>query len=43
MLEQIIIKYMLYIKMWISNSVRIARFWNNLHQVRSKLKVWKSE
>ena len=29
------------IKMQISNVVRTARFWNNLHQVRSKSKNWK--
>jgi len=30
-------------KAWISNSVCTTRFWNNLHQVRSKSKCWKAK
>jgi len=31
------------IKTKISNLVRTTRFWNNLHQVRSKSKDWKAK
>ena len=31
------------IKTYISNLVRTTPFWNNLHQVRSKLKDWKAK
>jgi len=36
--EQLLLKQ---IKMLISKLVRMARFWNNVYQVRSKSKVWK--
>ena len=31
------------IKTYISNLVRAIRIWNNLHQIRSKPKVWKAK
>jgi hypothetical protein len=31
------------VKTYISNLVRATRFWNNLHQVRSKSKDWKAK
>ena len=35
--------FIIVIKMQISNLVCSTRFWNNIHQVRSKSKYWKAK
>jgi hypothetical protein len=42
-LQRAISDQSLQIKTYISNLVRTTRFWNNLHQVRSKSKDWKEK